>query len=143
MNSSKALLFLKSASAVVIAFGAIIALAAWPPAAGIATFFADLLFWPYDGAQNVDPQSARLLAAISGGVMVGWGLLLWQIVAKVWPIDPLLAGGLIRSSLWAWFVVDSAASAIAGAPLNVLLNALFLAAFLLPLQAMAAERTQA
>ena len=143
MYPSNAQSLIKAASVVVIAFGGVVAIAAWPTASAITTFFADLLFWPLDGAQNVEPPVARLLAAISGGVMVGWGFLLWQIAVRVWPLDPALAASLIRTSIWAWFVVDSTGSVIAGAPLNVLFNAVFLAAFLIPLRGGEPVRTQA
>jgi hypothetical protein len=134
---------LKAASVVVIAFGVLIALAAWPATAGITVFFADLLFWPLDGAQNLDQPVARLLAGISGGLLVGWGVMLWQIATRVWRRDRELASSLIRTSLLAWFAVDSAASTIAGAPLNVLFNAAFLGAFLLPLRMAEGDRGQA
>lgn len=143
MTTAKPAILLKAASAVVVAFGGVIAMAAWPPAAGIAAFFADLLFWPLDGAQSLEQPAARLLSAISGGLLVGWGVMLWQIAARIWPRDRQLAASLIRSSLWAWFVIDSTASTIAGAPLNVIFNALFLAAFLLPLRIAEGERAQA
>lgn len=134
---------LKAASAVVVAFGGVIALAAWPGTGGLAAFFADLLFWPLDGAQSLDPPVARLLAGISGGLLVGWGAMLWQIATSVWQTDRELAATMIRTSLWAWFAVDSTASTIAGAPLNVLFNAAFLGAFLLPLRMAESKRRQA
>lgn len=127
---------LKAASAIVMLVGVVVAVAAHPATAGIANLLADLAFLPYDGAQAVDTPSARLLAAISGGVMFGWGLLLWQIAAQVLPKDPALAAGLIRSSVIAWFALDSTFSVVSGAWFNVVLNLGFLALFLWPLAQM-------
>lgn len=64
----------QTASGSVIAFGALTALAAWPATAPPANLLADLLHWPLNGTEKIDTPRARLLAAIAGGVMVGWGL---------------------------------------------------------------------
>jgi len=124
---------LKFASIVVIGVGLVLALAAHPATAGITTLLADGIFWPLDAHPTLDTPAARLLAAISGGVMVGWGAMLWLVATRILPSDPALAATLVRTSLLAWFAVDSTASILAGAPLNVVLNAVFLAAFLVPL----------
>jgi hypothetical protein len=127
----------KAASALVIGVGAVLALAALPATAGVTALLADLIFWPFDGQPGLNDPAARLLAAISGGVMVGWGVLLWLVATRVLPSDPLLGASLIRTSAIAWFAVDSFASALAGAPLNIVLNTVFLAAFLVPLASVA------
>lgn len=124
---------LKAASAVVMGVGAVVALSAHPATADITNLLADLIFWPFDGRQAVDTQTARLLAAIGGGVMFGWGLLLWQLATQLLPREPQLAASLIRRSVLAWFVLDCACSILAGAYFNVVLNLGFLAMFLLPL----------
>lgn len=124
---------LQVAAAVVIGFGALIALAAHPSTAAPIGLLADIIVWPFDGRPVLDQQGARLLSAISGGVMVGWGVLLYQLSTHLLPADPALAAKLIRSSMLAWFAVDSTFSVIAGAPLNVAANAAFLVAFLWPL----------
>ena len=125
--------WLKCASALVIGFGAIVALAAHPSAAGIASFFADLLFWPVDGQPTIAAPEARLLAAIGGGVMVGWGVLLWLLATRLYPRDADLARTMIAVSIGSWWTIDSLGSVIAGAPLNAVLNLAFVAIFLLPL----------
>lgn len=128
---------LKAASAALIGLGAVVALAAHPATAGITGLIADLVFWPLDGQPSLDQPASRLLAAISGGVMVGWGAMLWLVVTRLLPTDPSLAAALVRTSAFAWFVVDSTGSIVAGAPLNAVLNIVFLAAFLLPLAGLA------
>lgn len=128
---------LKVASAALLGLGAVVAMASHPATAGITGLVADLVFWPLDGQPSVEQPAARLLAAISGGVMVGWGAMLWLVAARVLPSDPALAAALVRTSAMAWFVVDSVGSVVAGAPLNAVLNVAFLAAFLLPLAGLA------
>lgn len=123
----------KGTAALVVVFGVIIALAAHPVTAEIAAFFCDLLFWPLDGTPRVDDPAARLLAAIGGGVMVGWGVTLWLVADRLLQANPALASSIIKSSIIAWCAVDSAGSIAAGAPLNALLNLGFVAAFLWPL----------
>lgn len=123
---------LKIGSALVVGFGVVIAIAAYPPMAGIAQFLLDLIKWPVDAAQAVSSPEMRLLSAVSGGVMVGWGLLLWLVAARLYRRDPALAGSMILTSIGAWFVIDSTASVVAGAPLNAVLNVSFLVLFALP-----------
>jgi hypothetical protein len=127
---------LKLAAAAVMGVGAVVALAAFPPTALVTNVLSDLVFWPFDGRQAVDTQTARLLAAIGGGVMFGWGLLLWQIASQLLPKEPALAASLIRTSVIAWFALDCTCSVLAGAYLNVVLNMGFLAMFLVPLMSL-------
>lgn len=124
---------LKFGSALVVGFGILIALAAHPGTAGPARFLLDLIIWPIDGVGNTSAPEMRLLSAVSGGVMVGWGILLWQISTRLYAKDPELAKSLILTSIAAWFIVDSSASLLAGVPLNALLNTSFLVVFGWPL----------
>ncbi len=132
--------WLKGASALVIGFGAVVALAAHPVSAGIVSFFADLAFWPVDGQQRIATPEARLLSAIGGGVMAGWGVLLWLIATRLYAREPELARTMIALSIGTWFLVDSLGSITAGAPLNAVLNVSFVALFLIPLWRGASDR---
>jgi hypothetical protein len=46
---------------------------------------------------------------------------------------PGLIRPILRNGVVAWFLLDSAGSLLAGAPLNVAANAIFAAMFLIPL----------
>ncbi len=74
---------------------------------------------------------ARVVNAVLGGVMVGWGLLILLLR------DRRLPWALVRFkvlvSLLVWFAVDSTGSLAAGCPGNLVLNAAFAAFFLPPL----------
>ncbi len=133
MQVQTRMIWLKAASDIVILFGLLIALASMPPMAAPALFLADLIFWPVDGVQAVPTETSRLLSAISGGVMAGWGVLLYLLTTRLYPRDPELGRMLISASIGIWFVVDSLGSIAAGAPLNALFNVGFLALFMVPL----------
>lgn len=133
MHSQSTSKWLRAASALVVGFGVLVVLAAYPATAGLTMFLIDFILWPIDGAQSGATPELRLIFAISGGVMVGWGVMLWLIATRLYPREPQLARSMILWSVGVWFVVDSAASIVAGAPLNALLNTSFLLMFGLPL----------
>lgn len=95
---------------------------------------ADLLIWPLDGAETLAAPETRLGFAISGGVLVGWGLMIWQLAGEPLARAPETIRAVIRSSILIWFCVDSAGSVAAGAALNVLANLMFLVLFLVPMR---------
>jgi hypothetical protein len=134
MSPSTASTWLKACSAVLlVGLGLLFAIAAHPAAAGIATLFADLLYWPMDGTQSMAAPETRIMLAIGGGITVGWGVTIWQIADRIMPKDPALARAILLPGMIAWFVTDSTCSWFAGAPLNIALNAVFLIAFTVPL----------
>ena len=107
--------WLKLTSLFLVVFGLIVALGAHPLTAAPATWLADLIAWPFDGSQSLAAPETRLLAAISGGVMVGWGVMMWLVVDRLLPVDPRLARLLLIEATLAWFLVDSTGSFVAGA----------------------------
>jgi len=133
MNQDNTLRWLKFGSALTVFFGVLIAAAATPIAAGPTQFLTDLFFFPIDGAQDISSPETRLIGAIAGGVMAGWGVLLWMLSTQLFPINQALAARLIVASIVTWFVIDSAGSIAAGAPLNAAFNVSFLLIFCVPL----------
>jgi len=134
MSADSTQTWLKVAAAVTIGFGLLIFLAAYPATAGVTTFLTDLIIWPIDSAQTLASPEARMLCAIIGGVMAGWGLMIWLIATRLYPREPALARMLILTSISTWFVIDSIGSLLAGAPLNALFNVGFLLLFVIPLR---------
>jgi hypothetical protein len=124
---------LKIAAGAVIGFGLITALAAHPPAARPTLLLIDVFLWPAAGPHTLATPEARLLCAISGGLTVGLGVMLWLVATRLYVREPALARTIMLAGLGSWFAVDSMASVIAGAPFNVVANSAFLAAFLVPL----------
>lgn len=133
MSPSTPVTIMKFAAALVVGFGFLSLLGTHPATAMPLEFLIDLIFWPVDGAQSLSAPATRLVCGIGGGLMVGWGLMLWLAVTRLYPRDPELARTMILTGVVAWFLVDSAGSIAAGAPLNAVLNIGFLLAFVLPL----------
>ena len=133
MNQNTTLRWLKFGSALTIFFGLLVAAAATPVGSGPTQFLIDLIFFPSDGAQDIAAPETRLISAIGGGVMAGWGVLLWMLSTRVFPNDQVLAAKLITTSIITWFVIDSTGSILAGAPLNAAFNVSFLLIFCIPL----------
>jgi hypothetical protein len=133
MPPSKILNLLQIASGAVAVFGLATAAAAFAGTNGFVALFTDIVFWPLDGAQSVATPEARFLSGVLGGITTGWGVMLWLTSRMLFPKDPALARQIILSSVFTWFVVDSTASVISGAALNVAPNLVFLVMFWLPL----------
>lgn len=125
---------LRFAAGVTLGTGLALALAAIPALNLPVRLLTDLMIWPVDGAETLLLRETRLAFAIGGGLMAGWGLMIWQLAGEPLERAPQAVRAIIRTSMLTWFVVDSSGSVAAGAALNVLPNLLFLALFLLPLR---------
>ena len=101
-------------------------MAAIPALSGPTQFLLDLIYFPVDGAQAVDSSAARLLNAITGGLMTGLGVMTFLIADELLPREPALARRILLAGIGTWFVVDSSMSIAAGAPLNAAFNTGFL-----------------
>jgi hypothetical protein len=125
---------LRLAAGVTAITGLALALSALPALNLPVRLLADVLLWPLDQGQSLDARETRLAFAIAGGVMAGWGMMIWHLAAEPLQCAPEATRTIIRSSALTWFLVDSLASVAAGAPLNILGNVVFLALFLLPMR---------
>lgn len=132
MTSEQNLLRL-AAVLTLIGFGLLSALSAWLPLSAPMGAVLDAVFWPIDGAQGAEASETRLLMGILGGITLGWGLTIWQLAGEPLARMPGLIRPILRNGVVAWFLLDSAGSLLAGAPLNVVANAIFAAMFLIPL----------
>ena len=131
MDITHTQIWLKAASAVVIGFGLLLAAGAWPPLAGPVALLADLLIWPMDGLQRLELPETRVFMAISGGVMVGWGVTLWKLADHLLAEHLAAVRSITMTGLYSWFAVDSIGSIAAGVPLNALANVSFVVLFVL------------
>lgn len=132
MTQEQAASWLKFGAAFVVVFGLLMAAASVQSLAAPVAWMLDLVFFPLDGAQTMADPVVRLLSAICGGVMVGWGAMIWLLVARLLPRDPTLVRQLILTGICAWFVVDSTGSVLSGGHWNVLGNLGFLLLFVVP-----------
>ncbi len=134
---------LKTAAAITMGFGVVIAAAAIPALNLPTALMMDMIVPPVDGGQAIESTATRLLSAICGGVLIGWGLMAWILAVEILPGNPTLARRLIIPSIGAWFLVDSSMSIAAGAPLNAVLNIAFLVLFTLPVLGLDTSRAKA
>ncbi|WP_380169579.1 hypothetical protein [Jannaschia sp. R86511] len=110
-------------SALVIGgFGPVFALGSTEATSGAAAWTLDLLAWPVDGSQDLTAGTTRFLSALTGGFLLGWGVMVLALRSWVYDQAPegvrrsLLAGAL------AWFVLDSLGSIASGTPSNAGFN---------------------
>lgn len=133
MTKTVCILWLKIACVVTIVVGLVAAAASTHAGSEPWRFLFDLLTWPIDGNPGVFPSSTLSVNAVLGGVMVGWGTLMYLLVSgplnagRLETVQPILIGIIV------WFLVDSSGSFLANIPGNVLLNLSFLCLFVPPL----------
>jgi len=75
----------------------------------------------------------NFLYGVLGGVMVGWGVMMFAIIYIPFKRGERWAWLTLTIGLLIWFVVDSIASAASGVYLNVALNTGFLLMYGIPL----------
>lgn len=122
MTSESATIWLKVASITVIALGLIFALASHPASQLPVGILTDIVFYYLGGPVPIDAAPTRLFLAIGGGVMVGWGVMMWILVTRLMPREPALARLILIEGTLAWFVVDCLGSFASGGYLNIPLN---------------------
>ena len=89
--------WLKVTAVVVGSFGPVFFLGAMAPTVEAARLTLDLLSWPLDGATTYTSPDTRFLSALTGGFLLGWGVMIWCLsswsmtprpracVARCWP----------------------------------------------------------
>ncbi len=114
-------------SAIVIGiFGPVFALGTMLSTSELAQWTLDLLSLPVDGVQTYTDPTTRFLSALTGGFLLGWGVMVWCL--RQWVYDTAPEGvrrALLTGSL-AWFFLDSAGSIASGNPSNAFFNIIVL-----------------
>ena len=82
----------------------------------------DILSWPLDGATTYAHPDTRFLSALTGGFLLGWGVLFWCLSSWVYDAAPEGVRKAALVSLLSWFVLDSAGSIASGNASNALFN---------------------
>ena len=118
--------WLKVMAVVVGSFGPVFALGSMAATAEPARLTLDLLSWPLDGATTYASPDTRFLSALTGGFLLGWGVLIWRLSDLVYDIAPEPVRKAAVSGALAWFVLDSAGSIASGNASNAVFNVVVL-----------------
>jgi len=116
----------------VASFAPICFLGTMPEFAAPGRWTLDLLSFPIDGRESLDDTTARLLSAVLGGFLLGYGVTIWKL-SFVYDKAPELIRKTVLTGLCSWFFLDSSGSIAGGHASNALWNILVLLAFVGPL----------
>lgn len=87
-----------------------------------ARFTLDLLGLPLDGVQNYNEPTTRFLSALTGGFLLGWGVMVWCLSTWVYDKAPEQVRRTVVAGLLSWFVLDSSGSIASGNASNAVFN---------------------
>jgi hypothetical protein len=118
--------WLQVAAVVVGSFGPVFFLGSMLPTSELARFTLDLLSWPLDGVQTYAEPTTRFLSALTGGFLLGWGVLIWLLSGSVYDAAPEGVRRAVFGGLLSWFVLDSSGSILSGNASNAVFNVIVL-----------------
>ncbi|MEO1449870.1 MAG: hypothetical protein AAFV07_10100 [Bacteroidota bacterium] len=118
--------WLKITAIVVGSFGPVFFLGTIAATLEPARLTLDILSWPLDGMTTYASPDVRFLSALTGGFLLGWGVMIWCLSIWVYDKAPELVRRSVLVGVLAWFVLDSAGSIASGNASNVLFNMLVL-----------------
>ena len=118
--------WLKITAIVVGSFGPVFSLGAMQSTSAPARMTLDLLGWRLDHPSNFDAVDTRFLSAVTGGFLLGWGVMIWCLSTWVYPLAPEPVRRTVLASVLAWFCLDSAGSIASGNPSNAAFNVVVL-----------------
>ena len=114
-------------------FGPVFFLGTMEPTLEAARLSLDILAWPIDGYPSYTHDETRFLSALTGGFLLGWGMLVWALSGRIFDAEPEAARKAVMTSLLAWFFLDSAGSSASGTTSNALFNVFVLLILMGPL----------
>ncbi len=118
--------WLKVTAIVVASFGPVFFLGTMAATLEPARLTLDLLSWPIDGATTYASPDTRFLSALTGGFLLGWGVMIWLLSIWVYDKAPEAVRKTVLIGILTWFVFDSSGSIASGNPSNALFNVLVL-----------------
>lgn len=118
--------WLKITAVVVGSFAPVFFLGAMPETLEPARLTLDILSWPIDGATTYASPDTRFLSAVTGGFLLGWGVMIWCLSTSVYDAAPEGVRRSVLTGTLAWFLLDSAGSIASGNPSNALFNIIIL-----------------
>ncbi len=118
--------WLKVTAIVVASFGPVFFLGTMAATLEPARLTLDLLSWPIDGATTYASPDTRFLSALTGGFLLGWGVMIWLLSIWVYDKAPEAVRKTVLIGILTWFVFDSSGSIASGNTSNALFNVLVL-----------------
>lgn len=118
--------WLKITAIVVGSFGPIFFLGTMEATMEPARLTLDILSWPIDGLTTYASPDVRFLSALTGGFLLGWGMLIWFLSVWVYDKAPEEVRKAVLIGLLCWFFLDSAGSIASGNTSNAFFNMLVL-----------------
>ena len=118
--------WLKVTAVIVGSFGPIFFLGTMAQTMEPARWSLDLLSWPIDGATTYASPDTRFLSALTGGFLLGWGVMIWCLSTWVYDLAPEPTRKTVLAGILAWFCLDSAGSIASGNPSNAVFNVIVL-----------------
>lgn len=121
--------WLKITAIVVGSFGPVFFLGTMLTTSEPARWTLDILSWPLNGVPTYASSETRFLSALTGGFLLGWGVMIWCLSVWVYDAAPNAVRQSVLAGLLAWFLLDSAGSIASGTSSNAIFNifVLFLA----------------
>lgn len=114
--------WLKITAIVIASFAPVFFLGTMLSTSEPARFTLDLLGLPLDGVQNYNEPTTRFLSALTGGFLLGWGVMVWCLSAWVYDKAPEQVRRTVVAGLLSWFVLDSSGSIASGNASNAVFN---------------------
>jgi biotin transporter BioY len=118
--------WLKITAIVIGSFGPVFFLGTMTSTLEPARFTLDLLSWPIDGATTYASSDTRFLSALTGGFLMGWGVMVWCLSSWVYDKAPEAIRKTVVVGVLSWFVLDSSGSIASGNASNAFFNILVL-----------------
>lgn len=114
--------WLKITSIVIGSFGPVFSLGTMARTSEPARLTLDLLSWPVDGATTFAHPDTHFLSALTGGFLIGWGVMVWCLSTWVYDLAPEAVRRTVLAGICSWFCFDSAGSIASGNASNALFN---------------------
>jgi hypothetical protein len=118
--------WLKITAIVVGSFGPVFFLGTMISTSEPARWTLDLLSFPIDGVQNYEATTTKFLSALTGGFLLGWGVMIWCLSSWVYDKAPEPIRKTVLVSLLSWFFLDSSGSIASGNTSNAFFNIIIL-----------------
>ena len=132
-------LWLKITAISIIAYAILFFIGTLKQAERIIELVLDFSSYPVDGLQNYDSNSTIFLSALLGGILFGWGILIWFLSTKIYDLAPEQTRKIVLISLLSWFFIDGLGCVFSGNSANVIANIFLLLILVGPLWKPATE----